>query len=65
LFKEGEEEGGISEALMRRAIPVGAISYRMETELGIRDDVLFVYDSRNGRPDFQPRNSDGEIVEFM
>jgi hypothetical protein len=64
LFKEGEEEGGVSEALMRRAIPVGAISYRMETELGIRDDVLFVYDLETP-PDFQPRNSDGEIVEFM
>jgi hypothetical protein len=35
----------------------------METELGIRDDVLFVYDIK--LPDaFEPKNSDGEIVRF-
>src|SRR5690242_6639607 len=44
LLKEGEEEASIPTHLTKRAVPVGAISYRMETELGIRDDVLFVYD---------------------
>jgi len=35
----------------------------METELGIRDDVLFVYYIK--LPDaFEPKNSDGEIVRF-
>ena len=63
LVKEAEEEGGIPEPLIRRAVPVGAVTYCMETELGIRDDVLFVYDLEVPA-DFVPRNSDGEIVHF-
>jgi hypothetical protein len=35
----------------------------METELGIRDDVLFVYDLEMPA-DFAPKNRDGEIVHF-
>jgi len=35
----------------------------METQLGIRDDVLFVYDLEIP-PDFVPKNCDGEIVHF-
>src|SRR3954451_21797156 len=64
LVKEGEEEAAIPAALIERAMPVGAVSYRMETELGIRDDVLFVYDLELP-PDFTPRNTDGEIVQFQ
>jgi 8-oxo-dGTP pyrophosphatase MutT (NUDIX family) len=63
LVKEAEEEAAIPEELIRRAVPVGAVSYRMETELGIRDDVLFVYDLELPA-DFVPQNRDGEIVEF-
>ena len=63
LVKEGEEEAGIPAALIERAVPVGAVSYRMETELGIRDDVLFVYDLELPA-DFTPKCNDGEIVEF-
>ena len=63
LFKEAEEEAGIPAALMQRAVPVGAVSYRMETRLGIRDDVLFVYDLELPA-DFVPCNNDGEIVDF-
>jgi hypothetical protein len=63
LIKEGEEEASIPTALAKCAVPVGAISYRMETELGIRDDVLFVYDLELPL-DFVPRNRDGEIVHF-
>jgi len=63
LVKESEEEGGIPEALVHRAVPVGAVTYCMETELGIRDDVLFVYDI-GLPPGFTPTNSDGEIVRF-
>src|SRR5437868_5954588 len=49
--------------LDRGAVPFGAVTYCMETELGIRDDVLFVYDIK--LPDaFEPKNSDGEIVRF-
>jgi hypothetical protein len=64
LVKEGEEEAAIPAALIERAVPVGAVSYRMETELGIRDDVLFVYDLEMPA-DFTPRNTDGEIVQFQ
>jgi hypothetical protein len=35
----------------------------METELGIRDDVLFVYDLELPA-EFVPKNTDGEIVDF-
>jgi 8-oxo-dGTP pyrophosphatase MutT (NUDIX family) len=63
LFKEAEEEASIPTGLSKRAVPVGAVSYRMETELGIRDDVLFVYDLEMPA-DFVPDNRDGEIVRF-
>ena len=63
LVKEAEEEGGIPKPLVERAVPVGAVSYCMETELGIRDDVLFIYDLELPA-DFVPQNSDGEIVHF-
>ncbi len=63
LLKEGEEEAAIPRSLMSRAISAGAISYRMETRLGIRDDVLFVYDLEMPA-DFVPENRDGEIVHF-
>jgi 8-oxo-dGTP pyrophosphatase MutT (NUDIX family) len=63
LVKEGEEEAGIAPELTARAIPVGAVSYRMETALGIRDDVLFCYDLELPA-DFAPQSHDGEIVAF-
>jgi 8-oxo-dGTP pyrophosphatase MutT (NUDIX family) len=63
LLKESEEEASIPTAVANRAIPVGAVSYRMETPLGIRDDVLFVYDLELP-VDFVPQNRDGEIVRF-
>jgi 8-oxo-dGTP pyrophosphatase MutT (NUDIX family) len=63
LYKEAEEEAAIPVALVDHAVPVGAVTYCMETELGIRDDVLFVYDL-DLPAGFVPRNSDGEIVQF-
>jgi 8-oxo-dGTP pyrophosphatase MutT (NUDIX family) len=63
LVKEGEEEAGIAPELIARAVPVGAVSYRMETALGIRDDVLFCYDLELPA-EFTPQGHDGEIVEF-
>ena len=63
LLKEGEEEASMPASLTRQSIPVGAVSYRMETTLGIRDDVLFVYDLELPA-DFVPQNRDGEIVRF-
>ena len=63
LVKECEEEAGLPAALAGRTIPVGAVTYRMENETGIRDDVLFVYDL-DVPADFVPQNGDGEIVHF-
>ncbi len=63
LAKEAEEEAAIPAGLIECAVPVGAVSYRMETELGIRDDVLFVYDLELPAG-FVPHNRDGEIVDF-
>jgi 8-oxo-dGTP pyrophosphatase MutT (NUDIX family) len=63
LVKEAEEEAGMPASLIERAVPIGAITYLMENELGIRDDVLFVYDIELPA-DFTPKNSDGEIVHF-
>jgi 8-oxo-dGTP pyrophosphatase MutT (NUDIX family) len=63
LLKEGEEEASIPTKLAKSAVPVGAVSYRMETRLGIRDDVLFVYDLEIPA-DFVPENRDGEIVQY-
>ena len=63
LFKEGEEEAAMPPTMTARAVPAGAISYRMATPDGARDDVLFVYDVETPA-DFTPRNTDGEIVLF-
>ena len=63
LLKEGVEEASLPKSLTQRAVSVGAVSYRMETELGIRDDVLFVYDLEIPA-DCVPQNQDGEIVRF-
>ncbi len=63
LIKECDEEAMIPAALAERAVPVGAVSYVMETRLGIRDDVLFAYDLKLPA-DFVPQNRDGELAEF-
>ena len=63
LVKEGDEEASVPPELMARAVPAGAVAYRMETGLGIRDDVLFVYDL-DVPADFVPKNRDGEFVDF-
>jgi 8-oxo-dGTP pyrophosphatase MutT (NUDIX family) len=63
LVKEADEEAMIPPDLISRVAPAGAVSYRMETALGIRDDVLFVYDLEVPA-DFVPRNRDGEFVDF-
>ena len=64
LAKEAQEEADMPPGLIARALPVGAVSYRMETREGARDDVLFVYDL-DVPGDFVPRNTDGEIAAFQ
>ncbi|MFQ5765141.1 MAG: DUF4743 domain-containing protein [Rhodospirillales bacterium] len=63
LIKECAEEAGIPEALAAKALPVGTVSYRTERPEGLRDDVLFDYDLELP-PDFEPRNTDGEVDAF-
>jgi len=63
LVKEAEEEAAIGAGLVACAVPSGALTYRMETKLGIRDDVMFVYDLEVP-PEFTPENHDGEIAAF-
>jgi 8-oxo-dGTP pyrophosphatase MutT (NUDIX family) len=63
LAKEADEEAGIDAALIARAAPGGALTYRMETRLGVRDDVMFVYDLEVPA-DFMPTNRDDEIAGF-
>lgn len=63
LVKECAEEAGIPAALARTARPVGAVSYTMAFECGLRRDVAFVYDLDLDR-DFVPRNADGEVARF-
>jgi Domain of unknown function (DUF4743) len=63
LIKEAGEEASIPAGLSKSATPAGAVSYRMENRLGIRDDALFVYDLETPA-DFVPNCNDGEITEF-
>lgn len=63
LVKEADEEAMMAPGLIAQAVPAGAVSYRMETALGVRDDVLFVYDLEVPA-DFAPRNRDGEFTDF-
>ncbi len=63
LVKEAAEEAALPKKLADRAVAVGAVSYRMETKTGLRNDVLFLYDVETPE-DFTPRNTDGELVSF-
>jgi hypothetical protein len=63
LIKESHEEAGLSRELALSARPAGAITYCMEGERGLKPDTMFVYDLELPN-DFEPRNVDGEIVEY-
>lgn len=63
LVKECAEEADIPEALARKAVPVGAVTYLMENRDGLKPDTLFIYDLKLSE-NFVPRNTDGEIEEF-
>lgn len=63
LVKEAWEEAGLPADMARLAVPVGAITYLMEQDKGLKPDVLFLYDLELP-PDFVPRNTDGEVERF-
>ena len=64
LVKEAGEDASVPASLIAKAHAASAVTYKMEVPQGLRDDVLFVYDLETPE-DFVPRNTDGEIVEFM
>ncbi|HXH01769.1 MAG TPA: DUF4743 domain-containing protein [Candidatus Competibacteraceae bacterium] len=63
MVKECQEEAGIPEVLARRVRPVGAIGYCLETEQGLRPDVIYCFDLELPE-DFTPVNVDGEVEGF-
>ena len=63
VVKEAGEEAGVPPELARRAVAVGAISYVMENEAGLKPDLMFCFDLELPA-DFVPHNEDGEISEF-
>ncbi len=63
LVKEAGEEAGIPRALAEQARPAGFVTYCLETEAGLRPDILYVWDLELPAG-FQPRNSDGEVARF-
>lgn len=63
LAKECAEEAAVPADLSRRAVAVGAITYRHQTAEGLKPDVQFCFDLELPR-DFEPHNTDGEIECF-
>ena len=63
VIKEAAEEASVPEAIARRAVPVGAISYVMEDAVGLKPDLMYCWDIELPA-DFVPVNTDGEIAEF-
>lgn len=64
VIKEAEEEAGIPRELAMQAKSVGAVSYRMRVDEGVKQDVLYVYDLELPA-DFVPQAMDGEVEQFM
>jgi isopentenyldiphosphate isomerase len=64
VIKESREEADVPEALAACAVPIGAVSYTMQEGEKMMPDVLFNYDLELPE-DFTPRNTDGEVSEFM
>lgn len=63
IIKECGEEAGITEDLARQTQSVGTVSYMMETDGGLKPDVMFCYDLEVPK-EFVPNNTDGEVASF-
>ncbi|MEN8167304.1 MAG: DUF4743 domain-containing protein [Pseudomonadota bacterium] len=63
LVKECWEEAAVPAEIVRRAKPVGALTYCRETPVGLKPDTLYCYDLELPA-DFKPVNTDGEVAEF-
>ena len=64
VIKEAAEEADVPTELASKAQHVGAVTYIMEVETGLRRDVLYTFDLRLPE-DFKPKNTDGEIEGFV
>lgn len=64
LVKEAREEAGVAPDLIATARPVGIVACCRETPAGLEPDIEFTFDLELP-PDFRPRNTDGEVAEFM
>lgn len=64
LLRECGEEAGIPLALARNARPAGVLSVCQEVPEGLNREMLHVYDLALPA-DFAPRNTDGEVSEFL
>lgn len=64
VIKEGAEEADLPVALAGQARPVGMITYLMKDPRGLKQDSLFVFDLDLPET-FRPRNTDGEIDDFL
>lgn len=63
VVKECAEEAGVPEELARTARPAGAVTYCLETEAGLRPDVIYCFDLELPA-DFVPVNADDEVEDF-
>ena len=63
VIKEADEEAGITRELAEHSRSVGAVTYTMENEVGLKPDMMFCWDLELPS-DFQPVNNDGEVSEF-
>ena len=63
IRKECREEAGMPEALSSRAVTVGAVTYCVEGQHGLKPDVMYCYDLELPA-DFRPVNTDGEVAGF-
>lgn len=63
VIKEAAEEAGMPRNLAEKVIPVGAITYTMENEVGLKPDMMFCWDLALPAG-FRPSNEDGEVAEF-
>ena len=63
LIKECAEEAAIPVNLATQAQAVSVVSYCLETEQGLRPDILYCFDLELPSA-FEPRNTDGEVEEF-
>lgn len=63
VIKECAEEADVPKQLAQTAQPVGVVSYQMETDNGLKPDVMYCYDLELPQ-DFIPFNADGETAEF-